>query len=36
MSTKAKTDSDLIEAPARVDSADGLRSEPGGVCRAWR
>ena len=30
MSTKAKTDGDLIEAPARVDSAGGLRSEPGG------
>src|SRR5439155_579453 len=30
MSTKAKTDSDLIEAPAGVDSAGGLRSEPGG------
>jgi len=30
MSTKAKTDSDLIEAPAEVDSAGGLRSEPGG------
>src|SRR5437899_178025 len=30
MSTKAKTDSGLIEAPAGVDRAGGLRSEPGG------
>src|SRR6266852_1396058 len=30
MSTRAKIDSDLIEAPAGVDSAGGLRSEPGG------
>ncbi len=30
MSTKAKIDSDLIEAPAGVDSAGGLRTEPGG------
>src|SRR5438132_9598668 len=30
MSSKAKTDSDLIEAPAGVDSARGLWSEPGG------
>jgi putative transposase len=30
MSTKAKTESELIEATAGVDSAGGLRSEPGG------
>jgi putative transposase len=30
MSTKAKTEGELIEATAEVDSAGGLRSEPGG------
>src|SRR6266498_4145079 len=30
MSTKAKSESELIEATARVDSVGGLRSEPGG------